>query len=275
MALTLRTAASLRKLQSSPTLANPQSKQAFPNSKQAESQFSQAIDSFYPGLDESPSDGAANAEGLVRYHTSKGENIQVLYSGDSKSGEYVHEWVGGGFLYTKFDENTVDNYQVMPGGVNHLHVDRKNPENSFVEASQPGFDLLKGEVPQGPSDMAADKMMEKDGVKYAVLQEGSDEEVADKGEAVLVHYTGWLKDGTRFDSSLTREKPFSFQLGAGGVIKGWETGVEGMKVGEKRLLDIPSHLAYGERERGAIPANSPLLFEVELLATSSEVTRPQ
>ena len=111
--------------------------------------------------------------------------------------------------------------------------------------------------------------------QYAVLQEGSDEEVADKGEAVLVHYTGWLKDGTRFDSSLTREKPFSFQLGAGGVIKGWETGVEGMKVGEKRLLDIPSHLAYGERERGAIPANSPLLFEVELLATSSEVTRPQ
>lgn len=275
MALTLRTAASLNKLHSNPTLVKPEARKTYEQPEQAGKQLAEAIDSFFPNLDESPSDGAPNEPGVLRYHTSKGERIQVVFSGDSESGEYVQEWAGAGFIYTKFDENTIENYQVGPGGSNHLHIDRKNPENSFAEISEKGFDILKSALPEGPTAVPQEQMMEEDGIGYAILQEGSGEEIADKGEQVLVHYTGWLKDGTQFDSSLTRPKPFDFQLGAGGVIRGWDKGVEGMKVGEKRLLDIPAHLAYGERSRGSIPANSPLLFEVELLATSSELVVPK
>lgn len=85
------------------------------------------------------------------------------------------------------------------------------------------------------------------------------------GKAVSVHYTGTLKDGTKFDSSVDRKEPFTFNLGAGQVIKGWEQGIVGMKVGGKRKLTIPPGLAYGANAVGAIPANSTLIFEVELL----------
>ncbi len=108
------------------------------------------------------------------------------------------------------------------------------------------------------------------GLKYEDLKEGEGD-AAKAGDVVQVHYTGWLTtDGTtkgkKFDSSVDRGEPFKFKLGNGDVIKGWDEGVAGMKVGGKRRLVIPSALGYGKRGAGSdIPPNSTLLFEVELL----------
>jgi peptidylprolyl isomerase len=86
------------------------------------------------------------------------------------------------------------------------------------------------------------------------------------GQTVVVHYTGWLTNGTKFDSSVDRGQPFKFSIGQGQVIKGWDEGVASMKVGGKRRLVIPPDLAYGSRQMGpSIPPNSTLVFEVQLL----------
>jgi FKBP-type peptidyl-prolyl cis-trans isomerase len=103
-----------------------------------------------------------------------------------------------------------------------------------------------------------------DGLQYTDDQVGTGA-VAEPGKNVSVHYTGWLMNGTKFDSSRDRGQPFSFPLGAGRVIKGWDEGVAGMRVGGKRTLIIPPDLGYGSRATGPIPANSTLKFEVELL----------
>ena len=103
------------------------------------------------------------------------------------------------------------------------------------------------------------------GLKYEDLTEGTGP-AAKSGDTVEVHYTGWLTDGKKFDSSLDRKQSFAFKLGAGRVIKGWDEGVSGMKAGGKRKLTIPSALGYGARGAGSvIPANAELIFEVELL----------
>jgi FKBP-type peptidyl-prolyl cis-trans isomerase FkpA len=103
------------------------------------------------------------------------------------------------------------------------------------------------------------------GLQYEDLTEGTGAAVKN-GDTVQVHYTGWLTNGTKFDSSLDRRQPFSFTVGQGRVIKGWDEGVAGMKVGGKRKLTIPAALGYGARGAGsAIPPNAELIFEVELL----------
>lgn len=103
------------------------------------------------------------------------------------------------------------------------------------------------------------------GLQYIDLNVGTGA-TAQAGQTVRVHYTGWLENGKKFDSSVDRGQPFSFPLGAGRVIKGWDEGVQGMKVGGKRKLIIPSNLGYGARGAGGvIPPNATLIFEVELL----------
>jgi FKBP-type peptidyl-prolyl cis-trans isomerase FkpA len=104
------------------------------------------------------------------------------------------------------------------------------------------------------------------GLIYDELVAGSGA-AARAGSDVLVHYTGWLTDGTKFDSSVDRGEPFGFPLGQGQVIAGWDEGVEGMRVGGKRKLTIPPSLGYGAYGAGGvIPPNATLVFEVELLA---------
>jgi FKBP-type peptidyl-prolyl cis-trans isomerase FkpA len=96
-----------------------------------------------------------------------------------------------------------------------------------------------------------------------------DGDEATAGQTVEVHYTGWLTDGTKFDSSHDRSETFSFKLGAGQVIAGWDQGVAGMKIGGARKLTIPSDLGYGERSAGGvIPPNATLVFKVELIGLS-------
>jgi FKBP-type peptidyl-prolyl cis-trans isomerase FkpA len=103
------------------------------------------------------------------------------------------------------------------------------------------------------------------GLKFEDLQAGSGAE-ARSGQKAKVHYTGWLTTGEKFDSSVDRNDPFEFTLGAGQVIKGWDEGVAGMKIGGKRRLTIPAALGYGTRGAGGvIPPNAELIFEVELL----------
>ena len=116
-----------------------------------------------------------------------------------------------------------------------------------------------------PGAVEPDWKKNPSGLEYQELKVGEGVE-AKAGKVVDVHYTGWLLDGTKFDSSVDRGKPFSFHLGAGEVIRGWDEGVAGMKVGGKRKLRIPAELGYGSRGAGGvIPGNATLIFEVELL----------
>jgi peptidylprolyl isomerase len=123
-------------------------------------------------------------------------------------------------------------------------------------------------TPAAPAPAAAGpkEITTSSGLHYTDLVVGNGP-LAEDGMKVSVHYTGWLTNGTKFDSSLDRGQPFSFELGASQVIVGWDEGVKGMRVGGKRKLVIPPELGYGERGAGGgvIPPNATLVFEVELL----------
>ncbi len=122
-----------------------------------------------------------------------------------------------------------------------------------------------GEVKEGDQAGGGQEVMTESGLKYIDLVAGSGRQ-AELGDQATVHYTGWLENGKKFDSSHDHGQPFSFRVGAGQVIKGWDEGVMGMKVGGKRKLIIPPDLGYGSRGAGnVIPPNATLTFDVELL----------
>ena len=120
---------------------------------------------------------------------------------------------------------------------------------------------------KAPTKVTGDGVKTESGLQYWDITVGSGQ-VAKEGDRVRVHYTGWLTTGKKFDSSVDSGRPFSFTLGAGEVIKGWDEGVAGMKVGGKRQLRIPPDLGYGENGTpdGTIPANATLIFDVQLLS---------
>lgn len=118
---------------------------------------------------------------------------------------------------------------------------------------------LAASIPPVPGKMQAQYTM-----RYVDVAMGTGK-LAEAGQVFSVHYTGWLRDGTKFDSSRDKNKPLSFEQGKRKVIPGWDAGFEGMRVGGKRRLFIPYQLAYGEKGRGKIPPKAELIFDVELM----------
>lgn len=143
---------------------------------------------------------------------------------------------------------------------------------AIMNVGKPGGEIIKNltepptkedqktmEITPQPGD---EKLIKKD------IVVGTGAEVK-AGDTVTVHYTGTFKDGTKFDSSLDRNQPFSFTVGSGEVIRGWEIGILGMKIGGKRELVVPPELGYGDKDYQTIPGNSTLYFTIELLDTKN------
>ncbi|MFN2244751.1 MAG: FKBP-type peptidyl-prolyl cis-trans isomerase [Anaerolineae bacterium] len=222
-----------------------------------------------------PGDGPAPEPGdvvTINYRASLEDGTEIDNSYDT--GQPVSFPVGQNVVIPGWDE-----------GVALMHVGEKAqlvvpPELAFGESEGAGglvppnstivFEVellsIQEGAPEAPTLVEeGDYMTTESGLQYYDIEVG-DGATPETGQAVTVHYTGWLEDGTKFDSSLDRGQPFTFSIGLGQVIAGWDEGVATMKVGGKRQLRIPPELGYGEQgAAGVIPPNATLIFEVELL----------
>lgn len=249
-----------------------------------------AIERPEPAMEVAESDYEVTDTGLKVYDIAEGDGAEAV-SGDrvmmdfsiwrddgvivgrsADSGGPMSFTVGSGELFEGWDEGAAG---MKVGGQRQLVIP---PELAFGDqgagpAIPPGTTLIVEmalleivEVPKVTEVDEDDYTTTDSGLMYYDLVEG-DGAVAEAGQSVTVHYTGWLEDGSVFDSSVERGQPFPFSLGTGGVIAGWDEGVAGMKVGGKRQLVIPSDLGYGDQgSPGAIPPGATLIFEVELLS---------
>ncbi len=143
-------------------------------------------------------------------------------------------------------------------------ISRKSPEK-MPDTTNTNLQQASSSAESTASPLAAATSVLPSGLKIEDIQVGTGAEVK-SGDTVTINYKGTLTNGTKFDSSYDRGTPFTTQIGVGQVIKGWDVGVVGMKVGGKRRLTIPPDLAYGSRDIPGIPANSTLIFDLELLA---------
>lgn len=153
----------------------------------------------------------------------------------------------------------------MPSQISNTNANSQNAHPSVKGPGAAGKNVPRGFLDQFQK-LPENRFREStSGLKVAVVKPGSGLEATD-GKRINVRYTGWLADGTKFDSSADRGKPFELTLGAGRVIKGWEEGLRGIKPGERRQLIISPDLGYGKRQVGTIPPDSTLIFNIEAVS---------
>lgn len=223
-------------------------------------------------LEEGDGDPSEPGQGVVIHYTGWLEDGTKFDSSIDKAQPFTFQLDAEQFI-PGIDEGIAS---MKVGGQRQLVVPA---ELAFGEAGIPGFippnsnlivevellEVLAG-APAAPTEVDEDDYTTTDsGLMYYDFEEGTGDS-PEEGQQVVVHYTGWLEDGTKFDSSLDRGTPFPFAVGVGQVITGWDEGVVTMKVGGKRQLVIPAELAYGDDGAGGtIPPGATLIFEVELL----------
>lgn len=202
----------------------------------------------------------------------KGDLIEVHYTGKFPDGKVFDSsakrrpfrfQLGVGEVIPGWDEGVPG---MKVGGKRKLIVPPNLAYGSRTDTKIPPNSTLVFEIELVKIVTDPNKLKEEAeaNLKIEDLKEG-DGPAAKTGDTLVLHYTGWLKDGAKFDSSYDHKQAFSFMLGAGQVIRGWDKGLVGMKAGGKRKLTIPPELGYGEQGSGQIPPNATLVFEVELL----------
>ena len=261
------------------------------NATPAATENAAATDSVAAPIESEPVNTMTTASGLeyIELRTGSGaqpqpgEVVAVHYVGKLQDGtqfdssydrgEPIRFPLGSGMVITGWDEGIG---LMREGGAATLIIP---PDLAYGDAGAGGvippnatltFDVELVDItagsPAAPTEVAASRYITTEqGIQYVDLVAGDGPE-ATNGQLVVAHYTGWLEDGTKFDSSIDRGEPFTFNLGMGQVISGWDLGIRGMKVGATRQLVIPPDLAYGESGAGGvIPPNATLIFEIELL----------